>query len=257
MTGTWGPGETGDAIVPVNVHQGQLHKFRFINASTAAGHTPRVTRGQFRVTHTDTLVLQPGERLDVEYAATGGPGAERIESADRDLGLSIPLVYGQGSQTPVASPFVPPPARAYAGIVAKKPDFTLVLNSQMGSHGGGRGAMMDHGSGTMPMEWTINGQAFPDTTPLKVRVGQVVKVRFVNNDTQMMHAMDHPIHLHGTFFQVVSINGRAPERETWKDTLAVPAGGSVEVAFRFQNPGDWMLHDHEDNGMMTVVQVAP
>lgn len=268
-------GKTGDAIAPVNLQKGQLHKFRFINASTAAVHTLKVTQGQFRVTHTDghplsqpyptdTLVLQPGERLDVEYAATGAPGTTaRIES-DRDLGLAIPLVYGQGSQPPVASPFVPAPPRGFAGIEAKKPDFTLVLNSQMGqmgSHGGGMGAMMDHGSGAMPMEWTINGQAFPDTEPLRVRLGQVVKVKFVNNDTQMGHPMDHPIHLHGTFFQVVSINGKAPDRETWKDTLAVPAGGSVEIAFRFKNPGDWMLHchilDHEDNGMMTVVKVTP
>lgn len=274
-------GKAGDAIPPLNVKQGELHKLRFINASTAAVQSIKLTRGQFRVTHTDghpltqpyltdTLVLQPAERFDVEYAATGVPGSrEQIESADRDLGLSIPIIYGPGSQTQLASPFVPPASSAFAGMADKKPDFTLVLNSQMGmtmAQGDGMGMgmggmMMDHGSGAMPMEWTINGKAFPDTDPLNVKVGQIVKVKFVNNDTAMMHKMDHPMHLHGTFFQVLSINGKAPDRETWKDTIAVPAGGSVEIAFQFKNPGDWMLHchvlDHEDNGLMTFVRARP
>lgn len=273
-------GKTGDAIPPLNVKQGELHKWRFINASTAAVHTLKISKGQFRVTHTDghpltqpyvtdSLVIQPGERFDVEYSATGTPGSiERIESSDRDLGLSIPIVYGAGTQVTVASPFVTPASKAFAGITAKQADYSLELNSRMAStmgndDGMGMGGMMmmDHGSGsgTMPMEWTINGKVFPDTAPLDIKVGQVVKVKFVNKDTAMMHPMDHPIHLHGTYFQVVTINGKAPDRETWKDTIAVPAGGSVEIAFQFRNPGDWMLHchilDHEDNGMMTVVKV--
>lgn len=275
-------GKTGDAIPPLSVTQGELHKWRFINASTAAVHTLKLSKGQFRVTHTDghpltqpyatdTLVIQPGERFDVEYAATGTPNSlERIESADRDLGLSIPLVYGAGTQVAATSPFVAPASKAFPGIAAKQADYTLELNSRMAStmgqdDGMGMGGMMmmDHGSasgsGSMPMEWTINGKIFPDTDSLTAKVGQVVKVKFVNKDTQMMHPMDHPIHLHGTYFQVVTINGKAPERETWKDTIAVPAGGSVEIAFQFKNPGDWMLHchilDHEDNGMMTVVKV--
>jgi len=112
---------------------------------------------------------------------------------------------------------------------------------------------------SMPaMQWTINGKAFPDTEPLKVKVGQVVKVRFWNKDTQGMHPMDHPMHLHGTYFQVVSLNGKAPERETWKDTINVPAGQYVDIAFKMEEPGMWMLHchilDHEDGGMMTMVE---
>jgi FtsP/CotA-like multicopper oxidase with cupredoxin domain len=273
-------GKTGEAIPSVLVNQDELHKFRFINASTAAVHTLKLSQGTFRVTHTDghplvqpystdTLVLQPGERYDVEYAAISSSGTQvTITSADRDLGLRIPVVYGSKTVAVVASPFVAPAPRAFAGISEKKPDYTLVLNSRMATSlaqddGMGMGGMMmmDHGSGNQPMEWTINDKAFPNTDPLVAKVGQVVKVRFINNDTQMMHKMDHPIHLHGTYFQVVAINGKSPERETWKDTIAVPAGGTVDIAFVYKNPGDWMLHchilDHEDNGMMTIVKVAP
>jgi FtsP/CotA-like multicopper oxidase with cupredoxin domain len=55
----------------------------------------------------------------------------------------------------------------------------------------------------------------------------------------------------------VAVNGRPPDRETFKDTINVPAGGSVDIAFVMRNPGTWMLHchilDHEDGGMMTTV----
>jgi FtsP/CotA-like multicopper oxidase with cupredoxin domain len=70
--------------------------------------------------------------------------------------------------------------------------------------------------------------------------------------------MDHPMHLHGTYFLLVSVNGMRPERETWKDTVNVPAGRYVDVAFVMKNRGEWMLHchiiDHEDGGMMTFVR---
>ncbi len=46
-------GKTGNAIPSLNVKQGELHKLRFINASTAAVQTIKLSKGQFRVTHTD------------------------------------------------------------------------------------------------------------------------------------------------------------------------------------------------------------
>ncbi len=55
----------------------------------------------------------------------------------------------------------------------------------------------------------------------------------------------------------MSIDGELPDRETWKDTVSVPAGKYVDIAFVMRNPGEWMLHchiiDHEDNGMMTMI----
>ena len=107
------------------------------------------------------------------------------------------------------------------------------------------------------MQWTINGKSFPDTDPLPVTIGQVVKVRFFNKDTMGMHRMDHPMYIHGAYFQVVSLNGQRPPREMWKDTVNVPSGQYVDVAFVMTNPGEWMLHchilDHEDNGLMTMI----
>lgn len=276
-------GKTGPAIEPLIFQSGELHKIRFINASTAAVHTLRITGHQFRVTHTDghplvedyltdTVTLSPGERLDVEVSATGEAGKNYAIQSDRsELGMLVPVRYREGQVPLVASPFLRATPRPFPEIESKNPDFVLELNSGMNMGGTNMGGMMGSGGmmsghqghgAPMPstggmMQWTINGKLFPDTDPLLVTVGQVVKVRFFNKDTMGMHRMDHPMHIHGAYFQVVSLNGQRPPREMWKDTINVPAGQYVDVAFAMKNPGDWMLHchilDHEDGGMMTMV----
>ncbi|SDD72355.1 multicopper oxidase family protein [Sporomusa acidovorans] len=295
-------GKSGSAIEPLAVKKGQLHKLRFINASTAAVHTIKISGHRFRVTHTDghalpspyesdVLTLSPGERIDAEVAAIGDVGqVYAIESDRPELGLIIPIKYQDGQVNLVASPFVPPQAKGFAGIESRTPDFTLDLNSVMempshnnmapaspavghASHGnstppaapinshGGHGAPAQAVTSEMQMQgsmrWTINGQSYPNVPPLEVKLGQIVKVRIVNNDISTAEKMDHPIHIHGTEFQIVSQNGKAPARETWKDTINVPAGEYVDIAFTMTNPGTWMLHchilDHEDGGMMTTV----
>lgn len=253
-------GRAGIGIEPLVLKKGELHKLRFINASTAAVHYLVIKGHQWRVTHTDghplaepyitdMIALSPGERIDVELSASADPSkAYEITSEDPDLGIRIPIKYAPGSVAAVKSPFVPPASRAFPGIEKAPVDETLVLGSRMGG-------MMMGGPG---MVWTINGKAFPDTDPLRIQVGQVVKLRLRNDDLGMMHPMDHPIHIHGAYFQVVSIDGEKPERETWKDTINVPAGRYVDIAFRYKNPGDWMLHchilDHEDGGMMMMIE---
>ncbi len=268
-------GKTGSSIEPLIFKQGELHKLRFINASTAAVHKLSITGHQFRVTHTDghslaepymtnTITIHPGERIDAEVSATSSTEKSwEIASENSRLRISIPILYTAERVDTVTSPFRAPKSRAFPNIFDTSPNQTLILNSSMGlpnSDGrnmghGTMGGMMGRGMG---MVWTINGKAFPHIDPIKVKVGEVVKIRIKNNDTSMMHPMDHPIHIHGTHFQVVSINGEKPEQEIWKDTINVPAGKYVDIAFVMKNPGDWMLHchiiDHEDNGMMTIIK---
>jgi len=266
-------GKTDEAIEPLALIAGELHKLRFVNASTAAVHTIRASGHRFRITHTDghplaqpyttdQIVIAPGERFDAELFASGNEG-ERYEvaSSRRDLGIAIPIKYGKGSVPAIASPFMPPPSRAHFSAAPDRTDFTLELSSAMGLMGGGmmNGGMMGSGSGMM--RWTINGKAFPDTKALEVGVGKVVTMRIYNKDTMSMmmgHRMDHPIHIHGAKFQVLSINGTTPRGELWKDTIPVPSDGYVDIAFSMTNPGDWLLHchiiDHEDGGMMTAIR---
>ena len=80
----------------------------------------------------------------------------------------------------------------------------------------------------------------------------------------------HPFHLHGTKFQLVERmkNTSLPctkqcsrENPLRRDTVILPAGGSVTMRFRADNPGAWMMHCHMDwhlaAGLAMMVIQAP
>ncbi|MEP6494229.1 MAG: multicopper oxidase family protein [bacterium] len=90
------------------------------------------------------------------------------------------------------------------------------------------------------------------------RRGDVVRIR-VFNDPASSHAMQHPIHLHGQRFLVVTRDGVANDNLVWKDTAIIPAGETVELLVEMSNPGRWMLHchiaEHLSAGMMAAFTV--
>ena len=103
---------------------------------------------------------------------------------------------------------------------------------------------------TMNMEYNwllLNGKAGPATTPLIVRLGDRVRVRFVN--LGMDH---HPMHIHGhTFYTTGTEGGRIPEMAWWPgNTVLVGVAQARSVEFVANNPGDWMLHCHLPHHMM-------
>ncbi len=121
-------------------------------------------------------------------------------------------------------------------------------------------------SGTMPMmNWASTGRQVrwivrdPATGRENMDVewrfprGRPVRIRLVNQ-RQSFHAMQHPIHLHGQRFLVLSVNGVRNENLVWKDTVLLPAGSAVDIALDPSNPGRWMLHchiaEHLSAGMM-------
>lgn len=108
--------------------------------------------------------------------------------------------------------------------------------------------------GTSPYVWALNGKVWGKHQPLEVTKGQRVEIVFENPTN-----MSHPMHLHGHHFQVVSINGHRFSGAV-RDTVLVPAKGSVTIAFDANNPGRWALHCHNlyhmVAGMMTEIQYA-
>jgi FtsP/CotA-like multicopper oxidase with cupredoxin domain len=101
---------------------------------------------------------------------------------------------------------------------------------------------------SMEFNWlTFNGRSAPATTPLLVRLGSRVRVRFVN--LGMDH---HPIHLHGHQFVITGTEGgRAPE-STWypTNTVLVGVAQAKVVEFEAKYPGAWMIHCHLPHHMM-------
>lgn len=100
--------------------------------------------------------------------------------------------------------------------------------------------------------WTLNGKVHGQDTPLAVRNGERVAIAMTNPSM-----MAHPMHLHGHHFQVVAIDGR-PLSGARRDTVLVPPGKAVTIAFDADNPGRWVFHCHHlyhmESGMMTTVE---
>jgi len=100
--------------------------------------------------------------------------------------------------------------------------------------------------------WTINGAAYPNRNSLNIRMGERVGISFT-----ISTKMGHPMHLHGHDFQVVEIDGEKISGAL-RDTLMVPPGSKMTVAFDADNTGVWPLHCHLlyhlDTGMFTVVK---
>lgn len=92
----------------------------------------------------------------------------------------------------------------------------------------------------------------------RFRVGDVVKLR-VHNDRTSFHAMQHPLHIHGQRFLVLSQNGVPNEHLGWKDTVLLPAGSTTDILLEISNPGRWMVHchiaEHLEAGMRFVFDV--
>jgi FtsP/CotA-like multicopper oxidase with cupredoxin domain len=121
-------------------------------------------------------------------------------------------------------------------------------------------------SGTMPMmNWASTGRQVrwilrdPATGRENMDLdwrfsrGQPVRIRLVN-ERNSIHAMQHPIHLHGQRFLILAVNGEQTRNLVWKDTVLVPAGGTVDILLDPSNPGRWMGHchiaEHLSAGMM-------
>jgi iron transport multicopper oxidase len=107
---------------------------------------------------------------------------------------------------------------------------------------------------TMPLNYTTDAATYgPNTNVVVMNHLDMVEIVLANLD-----AGSHPMHIHGTQFQIVhksrddasmdpAIN--PPFREgltnpARRDTITIPAGGSATIRFRADNPGAWLLHCH-------------
>ena len=98
------------------------------------------------------------------------------------------------------------------------------------------------------MTWQINDRVFPDTPPIQVEKGDIVRVDITNEGR-----LNHPMHLHGHRFQVEAEDGGA----VVKDLINMKPGESYTIYFEADNKGEWLFHCHDNNhadrGMVTIV----
>ncbi|MGH6959433.1 MAG: multicopper oxidase family protein, partial [Dongiaceae bacterium] len=138
------------------------------------------------------------------------------------------------------------------GAIGLDLEARLVAATPLAAKPAGRRLLLELNGSMMPFVWTLNGAQFGAHTPLAIAAGERVHVEMLNATD-----MAHPMHLHGHVFQVVAIDG-APLRGALRDTVLVPVGGRITIAFDADNPGHWALHCHNlyhmAAGMMTSLR---
>jgi FtsP/CotA-like multicopper oxidase with cupredoxin domain len=86
---------------------------------------------------------------------------------------------------------------------------------------------------------TFNGRSFPYTQPLTAKLGQTIRVRYMNEGLLI-----HPMHLHGLPQLVIAQDGW-PVPNPWNcDTLNIAPGQRWDVIVKCDEPGIWAFHCH-------------
>jgi FtsP/CotA-like multicopper oxidase with cupredoxin domain len=100
--------------------------------------------------------------------------------------------------------------------------------------------------------WGFNGEKFSDAEPIRLKLGERVRILLVN-DTMM----EHPIHLHGLWSELE--NGKN-EFRPYKHTLNVKGGERLSFLVSADTPGQWAFHCHllyhMEAGMFRAVIVS-
>jgi uncharacterized cupredoxin-like copper-binding protein len=105
-----------------------------------------------------------------------------------------------------------------------------------------------------PLGFTLNGKGFPATEPIVAKLGQTVRVRYMNEGLQI-----HPMHLHGLPQLVIARDGFLLPDPHYQDTVLVAPGERVDVLITASELGTWAFHCHilthaeSDEGMFGMV----
>ena len=207
----------------------------------ADGHPVRPVRGT-------RLPLAMAQRLDVLIDLPGNgayPIYAQVEGKRARTGIVLAASGAPVSRLAVEAKENAPPVdlslegrlEAVTPLAPRAPDVThrVIL----------AGAMA-------PYAWSLNGEYWPNVTPLMTAAGQRVTIEMVNHSM-----MAHPMHLHGPAFQVIALNGAALAGAV-RDTVLVPPMGSVTIAFDADYPGRWAFHCHNlyhmTAGMLTEIR---
>jgi blue copper oxidase len=248
---------------------GQRYRFRVLNASQARVYLLGLDSGASlsvigndggllpSATEVESVFLGVGERIDflIDFAAYPAGARMMLKSLPFALPSAPDDRYPQGMEMNLLElvrtssggandpplPAVLSSVPRLAPAVAAEREFVFRSTDQEDMH-------------------QINGRSFDMN-----RVDEQIPLRRVerwlfSNDS----ALPHPVHLHGTHFQVVSRRGGRnlvfPYEAGWKDTVLLMPLETVEVLVQFDRyRGVFLLHchnlQHEDMGMMLNLQV--
>ena len=248
----------GKAEPELTIAAGQIERWRVINASSARYIRLALDGFRFRIIGTDgglieapvevtEVLLPPADRVELLVGPFEEGATLEIDSL-RYLRSTIKMRGNERFGTlkvrakQPSHAFIPKRLRIIEPLADADatPNRTVKFSVGMSLRRG--------------LDFLVNGERHHHDQPVKVGELQVWDV--VNASL-----MDHPFHLHGFFFQVLSVNGKAPEFRSWEDVVNLPPRSTVRIAWMpADRPGSWMYHchilEHHEAGMMGHFEVV-
>ena len=249
---------------PIRVKLGQRVLLRLLNASATENVVLALPGHSFKViamdgnpvpnpVAVDVLSIAVAERIDA-IVEMNNPGVWILGSTlaeARKMGLGIAVEYaGKSGAPPWNDPSVDPKnptgkwdyTQFASTTAAPEPEETIPFTFR--DVGPQKGSKFD--------TWTINNKSWPDGEPIKVTKGKRYRIVLRNGSGDQ-----HPIHLHRHTFEVTQM-AHKPISGLRKDVINVMPLETVAVDFVADNPGDTLIHCHQqlhmDFGFMQIIK---
>ena len=253
----------GQVNPSINLNQDGLLRLPILNASPSRFYRLALEDHAFYHIATDgnslnepievnELLLTPGQRADIlvkgdkesgqyrllnlpyDRGSMGMMGGGMMGRNNRDEPLALATVNYSSSVDPLALP-------TKLNSISTLPESQTVRRFEL-----------NHGmSPRVGMAFLINGEYYQgDRIDTQVKLNTVEDWELINTGV-----MDHPFHVHGLAFQVISRNGQPEPLLAWRDTVLIKRGETVRIRISFNDfAGKTVYHchilDHEDLGMM-------
>jgi len=262
---------------------GETIRVRLINAGAASYFYLDAAAGPLKVVAADgqdvvpfeqkRLLIGPAETYDL-LMKVPADGSSELRATAQDGSGSVSAWLGQGAAIKHATP---PPAPERYGMNAYLTSILDQLDPEPGAKEPERPispyaklraaaphpVAPSHRELTLKLtgdmiryEWSFDGLDPHQAEAIKVKEGETLRVRLVNNT--MMH---HPIHFHGHFFRLVDAADKDPATSPLKHTVDVPPMSVRTIEFTAdEGQGDWLIHCHllyhHITGMVRTIRVT-
>ena len=244
----------------VKVDPGAQVLLRIINSSSMSAYHVDLGQLEGQLIAVDGFQVKPmpgryfpiavAQRLDIRLKIPSGSSAHPV----------LAVLEGSRNQTGVVLAAGTAPISRIPQVAATpSPALTLDLESRLratkplNARAADRVHTLNLTGDMATYSWSLNNVVWnPNVPPLPIAKGERVELILVNRTP-----MPHPMHLHGHEFQVVEIDGKRFPGAV-RDTVMVPPGRRVVIAFDANNPGWWAFHCHLlyhlDAGMFTTLR---
>lgn len=263
-------GRQGDLITvngkinpSINLAKGGLLRLRILNASPSRFYRLAIENHSFYQIAADghslnqpievnEILLTPGQRADVLVKCDQEGGQYALLNLPYNRGSMGMMGNGMMGRSNSDDPIALATINYQSTVDSLSLPTKLALISALPEPQTVRRFELNHGmSPRMGMAFLINGEYYQhDRINTEVQLNTVEDWEILNTGV-----MDHPFHIHGNAFQVISRNNQLESLPAWRDTVLVKRGEIVRIRIPFKDfAGKTVYHchilDHEDLGMM-------